>query len=59
MFFDIVEVSISLTLSLVGIFFFFLIRNDASLQLFEILRAVVGFPLILQGKHQWNHLSSP
>ena len=58
MFFDIVEVSISLTLSLVGIFFF-LIRNDASLQLFEILRAVVGFPLILQGKHQWNHLSSP
>lgn len=56
-FFYIVEVSVSLTLNLAGIFFF--IRNDASLQLFEILRAVVGFPLTLQGKQQWNHLSIP
>lgn len=55
--FYIAKVSISLTLNPAGIFL--LIRNNASLQLFEILRAVVGLPLFLQGKWHWNHLSIP
>lgn len=50
MIFDIVKVSFFLTLNLAGIFLFFLIRNDVSLQLFEILRAVVGFALIFTRK---------